>query len=85
MSGPFTRELMLEMVARLFDNGLDVNAQIFSGSLDEWRLRSDLEDWQGRNCHVVYGMESPQPEFVRAALAFGNLRLMQREFMGEET
>lgn len=75
-----TRQMMLEIAAHLLENGLDASAQIFSGSADEVFLRLALFEWQERNCWVVYGMDSPQPDFVRAALAFGNLRLMQREF-----
>lgn len=81
---PITREKVLELCAKLHENGLDERAELFTGSSDEWNLRIGLERWQERNSWVVYGCESPQPYFVRAALAVGNLRLMQREFMGEE-
>lgn len=78
---PLTREKVLEVCAKLFDNGLDEHAQIWTASIDELWLRHGLCKWQQYNCLVVYGMDSPQPDIVRAALAWGNLRLMQREFL----
>lgn len=80
--GAMTRNQILHALAPHFRNGLDSDAEIFTASQDEWLLRVHLEMWTARNMHVCYGCDSPQPDFIRAALAFGNLRLMQREWFG---
>lgn len=75
------REAILRACASIAQNGLDGDAEIFTGSEDEWLLREAAMRWQQENLEFFYGTESPQPGFVRAMLAFGNLRLIQREFL----
>lgn len=82
-----TRSQLLESITK-FSNGLPplrTDTELFSGSWFEWQLRQSLEDWQARNFECVYGCESPQPLWIRACLALGNLRLMQYEWLnGDE-
>lgn len=77
-------EEVIRATARIHENGLGPDAELFGNSHDEWQLRKAIEHWQERTQHVVYGCMSPQPPFVRAMLAYGNLKLMQREAMGLE-
>jgi hypothetical protein len=75
------REEILRAASMLFPNGLGKETQLFTASRDEWLLRDALERWTAENMLVCYGADSPQPPFIVAALKFGNLALMQREWI----
>lgn len=76
------RKLIRAAVQTISANGLVLdNPEIFTASRDEWLLRQAAFEWQERNQLVVFGTDSPQPVFVRAGLAVGNLQLMQSEWI----
>lgn len=69
-----TRQKVLELASRMYRNGLGPDAVIYTGSPHEWTLRDAVCDYAWLTPGVSHAA-------FRAALAFGNLRLIQREFV----
>lgn len=72
--GSLTREKVLEIASRLYGNGLSRDATVYTGSPHEWTLRDAVLDY-------AWTHPGTTREGMLAALAFGNLKLIQREFV----